>query len=189
MNVKITTPSSNQKILFINQGLTRRKNLVFNLTHQNESLELIILIIGKNHHKIPLKIRVNHKNTSQKADITIKSALFDNARADITGNIIINKNCINTESFLTHHTLLLSENAKTSSLPALEVKENQVKAGHSATTGHLNREEVFYLQSRGISLQNAKKILIEAFFTSELQKITKKSTSKKLKKMIESELK
>jgi Fe-S cluster assembly protein SufD len=72
---------------------------------------------------------------------------------------------------MSHNTLLMTDHASARTIPALEIKNNDVKAGHAATIGKADPEELFYLQSRGINEQTAKDILVKAFFESLLATI------------------
>ena len=66
--------------------------------------------------------------------------------------------------------LLLSDKSISNSKPELEIFADDVVCSHGATVGNLEEDEIFYLQSRGISVEQAKKILIEAFLHDTVQK-------------------
>jgi Fe-S cluster assembly protein SufD len=86
-------------------------------------------------------------NTSQH----YKGILADVSRAVFNGKVIIRQGALKANSEQLNNNLLLSREAEADSKPQLEVYADDVKAGHGATVGQLNQEELFYLQSRAIS--------------------------------------
>ena len=79
-------------------------------------------------------------------------------------------NAQNTDSFQTNRNLLLSGDAEADSLPGLEILANEVKCSHGATTSKIDEQELFYLQSRGISKTLAEKLIILGFFEEIISK-------------------
>ena len=68
--------------------------------------------------------------------------------------------------------LLLSEHAKADSDPVLEILTSEVtRCGHGATVGPVDEEQLFYLQCRGLRREDAERLLVEAFFTSVIQRV------------------
>lgn len=86
-------------------------------------------------------------NTSQH----YKGILADSSRAVFNGKVIIRQGALKANSEQLNNNLLLSREAEADSKPQLEVYADDVKAGHGSTVGQLNREELFYLESRAIS--------------------------------------
>src|SRR5260370_8126495 len=76
-----------------------------------------------------------------------------------------------TASFLSDHTLLLSDKCRAESIPSLEIGANQVSASHGATTGKIDEEQLFYLMVRGIPREEAERIIGQGFFEPVLQRI------------------
>jgi len=68
-----------------------------------------------------------------------------------------------SESYLNHHSLLLGEEARSWTLPSLEILANEVKCSHAATLRSLTDLDLFYPRSRGLSQSEAREMLIEAF--------------------------
>ena len=65
---------------------------------------------------------------------------------------------------MSNHNLLLSEKAHIDTIPRLEIEANDVKASHGATISHLDAEQMFYLQARGINKTDAEAQLVEGFY-------------------------
>ena len=136
---------------------------------ENAKLTFIALIIGKNSDEFEFKTISNHKVKNTTAHFYIRSALFDNSKINYEGKIKVDAE--KTDTYLSHHTFLFSENAKVQTTPSLEIKAEDVKAGHAATTGKIDPETMFYLNSRGINKELAEKILIKGFMEADLKKI------------------
>lgn len=89
---------------------------------------------------------------------------MDNSKAIFSGLIKVDPAAQNTDSFQTNRNLLLSKEAEADSLPGLEILANEVKCSHGATTSKIDEQELFYLQSRGISKTIAEKLIVLGFF-------------------------
>ena len=103
--------------------------------------------------------------------ILAKGVALDGSRLNMTGTIRITQNGGGTDTFLKQDSLFLSKKAKISSSPRLEIGTNDVKAGHGASVSNLNEETLFYLNSRGINTDEAKKMLVSGFVSEQLDKI------------------
>ena len=93
-----------------------------------------------------------------------KNALFDESKSVFSGLIKVDPNAQNTDSFQTNRNLLLSSQSEADSLPGLQILANDVKCSHGATTSKIDDQELFYLQSRGISQKLSEKLIVLGFF-------------------------
>lgn len=93
----------------------------------------------------------------------VKAILFDKAQFHFTGNLEINTGARDTDTYLRVDVLMLSPRARATAVPALEIKETSVKGGHGATVGKLDPNQMFYLQSKGLSLPQAENLLAHGF--------------------------
>ena len=84
--------------------------------------------------------------------------------------------------------LLLSKDSEFNSKPELEIYADDVKCSHGSTSGNLDEEAIFYLMSRGINRDDAKKLLIKGFLTDSVESITNKEIKKYFLKRIESKI-
>ncbi len=108
-------------------------------------------------------IHVAHLSPGAISQQSIRSVLGGNAKAAFRGKIFVAKGASQTRSYQRHKNLLLSDQAIAESQPELEILNDDVKASHGATAGALDEEQLFYLQSRGISAKSAKALLIQGF--------------------------
>ena len=100
-----------------------------------------------------------------------KGVLDDEAHAVFNGKIIVAIDAQKTDAKQTNKALLLSENARINTKPELEIFADDVKCTHGATIGQLDNDALFYLRARGLSLQQARSVLIHAFASDLLQRI------------------
>jgi len=101
--------------------------------------------------------------------ITMRGVAMGQARVECNGSIVIEENAKGTETKLQEHALLLDATAHVDAVPALEVRTNDVKAGHSASLHRIGPEEIFSFSARGIDVATARSMCIEGFLRSVAQ--------------------
>lgn len=101
-----------------------------------------------------------------------KGILDDKGRGVFNGKVIVRKDAQKTQAYQSNKNLLLSRSAKIDTKPQLEIFADDVKCSHGATVGQLNEDAVFYLQSRGVGIEAAQSILINAFASDVIDLIT-----------------
>lgn len=148
------------------------------LAGRGASITFLALLLGKENQSLTLKVHVVHMAEETKSNIVIKSALTDTAKVDIDGLVKITPGAKGTNAWLAAHLLLLSEKAKGRAIPSLEILENDIKAGHATTVGRINDMEMFYLMSRGLSSETAKKLIVQGFLQEMIDKFPKKLAEK-----------
>lgn len=100
-----------------------------------------------------------------------KHVLDGKASGVFKGQIFVNQKAQKTDSKQNSKTLLLSDDASMNSMPALEIYADDVKCTHGSTTGPVDEEQVFYLQSRGLSLEAARHLMTYAFAADVTRRI------------------
>ncbi len=165
---------ANSKLIFVAllpKGFPEKRKLCFNFQGSHSELTCIILTIGTNDDQFDLETVSDHGVSNTKAHYYLRSLLFDQSRVNYEGKLLIKKGGTQTDTYLAHHSLLLSPNAKVRTIPSLEIEANEVKAGHAATIGRVDDEMLFYLESRGIEKKEAIRLLIKSFVEIDLKKI------------------
>jgi Fe-S cluster assembly scaffold protein SufB len=89
----------------------------------------------------------------------------DQAQIKFVGRIIIDKDCGDSNSFLTERILLLSDQAKAEAVPDLEIKTDDVKCSHAASISRIPEEHLFYLMSRGLQRSAAEQMVVDGFLS------------------------
>ena len=115
---------------------------------------------------------IEHLSAHTNSDQIVKGVMKDHAHGVFQGKILIKPNAVQTNGHQTHRALLLSDEAKVDAKPALEIYADDVKCSHGATSGDLDEEQLFYLKSRGIAEDEAKKILTSAFLNEAFKDIS-----------------
>ncbi len=92
-----------------------------------------------------------------------KDILTGSARSEYSGLVHVKREALRSDSQQICRNLLLSKNARAMSRPQLKIDTDDVKCSHGSATGELSQAEVFYLRSRGLSLNAARAMLIEGF--------------------------
>ncbi len=101
-----------------------------------------------------------------------KGVLDDRSTGVFNGKIFVHEDAQKTDAKQTNQAILLSRHATVNTKPQLEIFADDVKCTHGATIGQLREEALFYLQSRGISKNDAEALLVYAFASEVLEKIT-----------------
>jgi Fe-S cluster assembly protein SufD len=112
-----------------------------------------------------------HQHTSghTSSNIDFKVAVTDRARSAYTGLIRIEEDAAASEAFQENRNLLLSERARADTIPELEILTDDVSCSHGATAAPVDPEQIFYLQSRGISAGSALRLVVQGFVETTLQ--------------------
>jgi Fe-S cluster assembly protein SufD len=113
----------------------------------------------------------DHRVGNTRSDLLFKGALSDVARTVYAGLIRIEKHAARSDAYQANRNLVLSDKAKATSIPMLEIDNNDVRCTHGATVGPVDPEHLFYLRSRGIPEPTAKRMLIQGFFGDVLDRI------------------
>jgi Fe-S cluster assembly protein SufD len=112
-----------------------------------------------------------HMAPNTTSDFAFKGALRDEATAVWRGMIRVEKEAQKTNAYQENRNLMLSEKAHADSIPGLEILANDVRCTHGATLGQVDREQLFYLMSRGLSRAEAERIIVRGFFQDILDRI------------------
>lgn len=116
-------------------------------------------------------VLVDHQTMNCRSRQLFKNVLKDFSKSSFEGKILVRETADGTDAFQLNNNLLLSERAHADSKPNLEIFAADVKASHGATIGRLDEEELFYLESRGLSKDQSKNILIGAFLKEVVEMI------------------
>ena len=121
-----------------------------------------LTIIGGRQH-VDNHTLLDHAQPNCPTHELYKAVLDGHSSSVFKGQILVRPGSLNTDSKQTSRTLLLADTASMNAQPALEIYADDVKCTHGSTTGPLDEEQVFYLQSRGLHLEAARHLLTYAF--------------------------
>lgn len=125
-----------------------------------------------------------HKGSNQGADVIVKGVLDGKSKVYFYGTLKVEENLEGINSHLGGHSLHLSPECKSDSIPALEVDSFDVKTGHAASLTQLDEDKLFYMMSRGLSEYEAKKAIVQGFIEGAVRRISDKDLGLKVKKLL-----
>ena len=168
---KLKKDSQFEKFNFSHNVSSCRDEIISDLNGENSyvSLNNIQHLSQKCFHEI--KWEINHNEPNTKSSQFVKSALHDESVAAFQGKIFVDSKAQKTDGYQLSRALLLSDNSKFLSKPELEIYADDVKCSHGSSSGSIDDDSIFYLRSRGINEQDAKKMMIEGFLAEVINKI------------------
>ncbi len=142
------------------------------------------------------RLLVDHSQPHCKSNVVYKGALqgdVDSHKPDAhtvwVGDVLIRAAAEGTDTFELNRNLVLTDGARADSVPNLEIETGEiVGAGHASATGRFDDEQLFYLRSRGISEEQARRLVVRGFFHEIIQKIAVPEVRERLEAAIEVEL-
>lgn len=158
--------NQDSKLEFININLSDFTSDAKVILKENSSCTIANAYISKN-NKTTIKDKVIHDGANSKSLILSKGYLID-SKTDSRGLIVINPVAFNSQGFQDSQ-LLLEGKSNAISVPDLEIMNNEVKCSHGSTISRIKDEDLFYFESRGISKQNARDMLIKSHILSIIE--------------------
>ncbi|TAE02732.1 MAG: Fe-S cluster assembly protein SufD [Bacteroidetes bacterium] len=152
-------------------GKMIRNNLNMVLNGENCEAYMNGLYMPNGNTHIDNHTAVDHAKPNSYSNELYKGVLADKSTGVFNGKIFVRKDAQKTNAFQSNKNILLSENASVNTKPQLEIWANDVKCSHGCTIGALDEEPLFYLQSRGIPKEKARKMLLFAFVGDVLDRL------------------
>ena len=125
--------------------------------------EDVEIVFGINNQSFDITSNLIHNGQHSRGKVQVKSVLKDTSKSLFKGMIKIGKEGKGTESYLAGHAILLDRGAKSDSIPGLEILTNEVRATHSASVAQMDEGQIFYLMTRGLSREGAKREIVSGF--------------------------
>ena len=141
------------------------------LAGQGSEAELKAIYFASGEQFFDFHTLQDHQVGNTRSDLLFKGALQDTARTVYAGLIRIEKGAARSDAYQANRNLVLSDHAKATSIPMLEIDNNDVRCTHGATVGPVDPQHLFYLRSRGIPEQTAKRMIVQGFFGDVLDRI------------------
>jgi Fe-S cluster assembly protein SufD len=129
-----------------------------------------LFLTDKNQH-IDNYVNVDHARPNCTSTQLFKGILDDQSTGAFNGRILVRQDAQKTMAYQTNKNILMSDEAKMYSKPQLEIYADDVRCSHGATTGQLDENALFYMQSRGIPRQEARLLMLYAFAHEVIEKI------------------
>jgi Fe-S cluster assembly protein SufD len=158
--------------------------------------ELLGLYFADDGQHLESRLLIDHAHPDCKSNVLYKGALQGDPhsnRADAhavwVGDVLIRAEATGTDTFEVNRNLVLTDGARADSVPNLEIETGEiVGAGHASATGRFDDEQLFYLRSRGIPEEQARRLVVRGFFGEIIAKIAVPAVRERLTTAIEHEL-
>ncbi len=152
--------------------------------------ELLGLYFADAGQHLEHRLFVDHDQPHCRSRVTYKGALQgDGAHTVWIGDVFIRHDAIGTDTYEINRNLVLTDGARADSVPNLEIETGEVVgAGHASTTGRFDDEQLFYLQSRGITEDEARRLVVRGFFADLLARIGIDELESRLLQAVDAEL-
>lgn len=147
-----------------------------------------IICVGTGEQKLNVTTRAVHFGKTSSSDMITRAVMRDAATAIINGVTKIEKGATGTNGQQTEKVLMLSPKARGDANPILLIDEDDVKAGHAASVGQVNPEQIHYLMSRGITREEAQRLVIYGFLAPVVSEIPMEKVQKQLQGFVERKL-
>jgi Fe-S cluster assembly protein SufD len=171
-------------------GSVVRVNPSAHLAGQGSDTELYGVYFADAGQHLEQQVYVHHDAPNSRSRVNYKGALQgEGARTVWIGDVLIARTAPGTDSYEQNRNLVLSEGTRADSIPNLEIETGDIAgAGHASATGRFDDEHLFYLQSRGISEHEARRLVVLGFLSEVVQKIGEPQLQERLIDALEVEL-
>jgi Fe-S cluster assembly protein SufB len=126
-----------------------------------------------------------HNSPDSTGSTHARGVLKGESQSIFKGMIKIVNAARNSRSYLAHHAMILERTAKSDGIPGLEIDNNEVRATHSASVAQIDEEQLFYLEARGLPLDEARRMVVLGFFEPVLSRVPIEQTREGARFMIE----
>jgi len=144
------------------------------------------VVFGAQAQKFDISSFVTHIGHRAQSDVLARAALRHKSRGNVKGMITIDHKGLNADSYLGQFALLLDREAKSVAIPGLEIETAQVvRAKHAAAVQQIDENQVFYLQSRGVPPETARRLIVEGFLNPVIEGISSEEFRAEVHRLIE----
>ena len=143
-----------------------------NILGDGSEANLKIVTLGVKEQKTYFNSEVVNQGLSSKGDILQHGVLLDKSHIVFNGVGFIVKGATGSNAYQSSRMLTLSSDAKADANPMLLIDENDVMAGHGASLGRIDEEQLYYLQSRGLTRKESSRLLVHGFLSPVISELT-----------------
>lgn len=155
------------------------------LAGQGSSVKQSEVIYGSGTERYDLTSIVRHSGPDTTSDLISKGVMRDKSKSYFKGLIVIEKGGKGSDSFLGQYAMLITRDARSIAIPSLEIENHEVRrAKHSASVAQIDEAQVFYLMSRGLPEEEARKMIVQGFLEPLVERIALESSREHLRHLI-----
>lgn len=129
-----------------------------------------------------------HRAPNTTSDLLYKMAVDDAAKSTYTGKITMTPAAQKADAYQSNKNILLSKTARANTVPQLEILANDVRCTHGASVGTVEEEQLYYLESRGLSRDVARDMIVHGFFEDLIGKLPEESLKTAVRKAVNAKL-
>jgi Fe-S cluster assembly scaffold protein SufB len=156
------------------------------LEGDRSSVEQVEIVFGAEEQLFDLTSYTRHVGRDTTGNLLSKGVLLDAARTYMKGMITIDKTAVGTDSFLGEFGMNLSKQARAVAIPSLEIDQPDCRrAAHSSSVGPIDATQLFYLESRGIPPDEARKFIVLGFLEPVVARVPLESARDRLRELLE----
>jgi Fe-S cluster assembly protein SufD len=148
-------------------------------------IEMLSLCVADKEQELDQRTLQSHRAPHTTSNLLYKNVLIDKSKTIFSGLIKVAEEAQKTDAYQTNRNLLLSTEAEANALPGLEIKADDVKCSHGATTGQIDEAQLFYMLARGIKPHKAKELLVFGFFEEIISKIGDNELADHIRELIQ----
>jgi Fe-S cluster assembly protein SufD len=184
--VRVDKDAHVDHILISLGGAVQRVNPAITLSGVGSSVESYGLYFADRGRHIEHQVFVHHKAAQTKSNVLYKGALHGKGTRTVwVGDVLIGPDATGTDSYEANRNLVLSDGARADSIPNLEIETGDIAgAGHASATGRLDDEHLFYLQARGITESEARRLVALGFLVEIVNHIGIPSLEERLTEIL-----
>ena len=165
-------------------GALIRNNLNIVLDAENCEANMYGLTLLRGNQHVDNHTVVDHKMPNSYSNELYKNILDDKSTGVFNGKIYVRQDAQKTNAFQSNRNILLTNDASINTKPQLEIWADDVKCSHGATTGQIDKEQMFYLRARGLNEESARAMLLYAFAMDVLENVKIEALKEDLDKKI-----
>ena len=132
--------------------------------------------------------QVSHRGPHTRSDILARGVMAERSRSIFTGQSLIAKGAVKSDARQREQTLMLSPDARADAIPSLVIDDNDVFAAHAASAGPIDALALHYLESRGLSPREAKRLVVRGFLAPVLEKLAPEALRLTVEEAVERKL-
>jgi Fe-S cluster assembly scaffold protein SufB len=156
------------------------------LEGDRSSVEQVEIVFGAEDQLFDLTSYTRHVGRDTTGNLLSKGALMDKARSFMKGMIVIDRSAVGTDSFLGEFGMNLSKQTRSVAIPSLEIDQTDCRrAAHSSSVGPIDEAQLFYLESRGIPADEARKFIVLGFLEPVVARVPLAAARDQLRERLE----
>jgi len=156
------------------------------LEGDRSSVEQVEIVFGGGEQLFDLTSYTHHLGRDTTGNLLSKGALMDKARSYMKGMIVIEKSAVGTDSFLGEFGMNLSKATRSVAIPSLEIDQPDCRrAAHASSVGPIDESQLFYLESRGIPPDEARKFIVMGFLEPVVARVPVLDAQDRLRELLE----